>query len=219
MRFFSYKITHDTGFAPNPFGQTLTLATCKPEIRRCKKVGDWIAGFTSKKLNGDPVGEERLVFLMRVGEKLLIRDYFTDSRFQDKIPDMNAKGALVKAGDNIYRPLLDYAHQPEHFEQLPNANHWDTTANQSLLGLRQSDIAGQFVLIADEFYYFGVDALPIPHQYRPKVPSGQAAHGWGTAMPRASEFIQYMRSEYAQGRHGVPNRWENGGEASCGGCG
>lgn len=68
MRLFSYKMTHDTGFAPNPFGHTLTLATCKPQIRRSKKQGDWIAGFTSKALTGDRVGEERLIYLMQVGK-------------------------------------------------------------------------------------------------------------------------------------------------------
>jgi hypothetical protein len=53
MRLFAYKMTHDTGFAPNPFHGACTLATCKPQIRLHKRVGDWIAGFTSKRLNGD----------------------------------------------------------------------------------------------------------------------------------------------------------------------
>ena len=39
---------------------------------------------------------------MRVGEKLLLRDYFRDTRFQDKIPDMGGDGQESKAGDNIY---------------------------------------------------------------------------------------------------------------------
>lgn len=71
MQLFSYKMTYDTGFAPNPFGATLTLATCKPRFRLCKQVGQWIAGFTSATLTGEPVGEERLVYLMLIGEKYL----------------------------------------------------------------------------------------------------------------------------------------------------
>lgn len=86
MRLFSYKMTNDSGFAPNPFGCTLTLATCKPQIRRYKKEGDWIAGFTSVKLAGHEVGSERLIYLMRVAEKLPMWEYFWDSRFRDKIP-------------------------------------------------------------------------------------------------------------------------------------
>jgi Nucleotide modification associated domain 2 len=61
MRLFSYKMTNDSGFAPNPFWGRLTLATCKPEIRKAKRVGDWIAGFTSRELCRDPIGSERLV--------------------------------------------------------------------------------------------------------------------------------------------------------------
>ena len=119
MHLFSYKLTHDSGFAPNPFGQTLTLATCKPQIRRRKSVNDWIAGFTSRTLAGHDVGSERLIYLMRVAEKLHMRDYFADSRFQDKVPDMSAEGPMAKAGDNIYRPLRPDAESWADFEQLP----------------------------------------------------------------------------------------------------
>jgi hypothetical protein len=37
VRLFTYKMTHDSGFAPNPFYDILTLATCKPGIRKTKK--------------------------------------------------------------------------------------------------------------------------------------------------------------------------------------
>ena len=50
MSFICYKMTHDKGFAPNPYFDVLTLATCKPAIRRTKKDGDWVAGFVSKAL-------------------------------------------------------------------------------------------------------------------------------------------------------------------------
>lgn len=66
----------------------------------------WIAGFTSRALSGDRVGEERLVYLMRIGEKHHLRDYFNHPRFQDKIPDMQMPGPELKAGDNIYRPSV-----------------------------------------------------------------------------------------------------------------
>ena len=42
-----YKMTHDTGFAPNPFHGALTLATCKPAVRLTRGRCDWVAGFTS----------------------------------------------------------------------------------------------------------------------------------------------------------------------------
>ena len=208
MRLFSYKLTNDSGFAPNPFGPTLTLATCKPEIRRCKLVGDWIAGFTSKKLASHEVGSERLIYLMRVAEKLPMRDYFSDSRFQDKIPDTSARGPMTKAGDNIYRPLRPDA---DDFEQLPNPNHSDMHYRR--------DISGRYVLIADEFYYFGDSALDLPLECRPEVPPGQSGHGKETPPEQARCFVDYIRSRFHPGRHGDPHCWPKVSDDKGGRCG
>lgn len=78
-----YKTTHDSGFAPNPFFGMLTLATCKPGIRRSAQIGEWIAGFTSGQLCGDAVGRERLVCLMRVDQKITLAAYFLDALDED----------------------------------------------------------------------------------------------------------------------------------------
>jgi hypothetical protein len=42
MKLYSYVVTHDTGFSPNPFWGCCTLADCKPAIRRTAKIGDWV---------------------------------------------------------------------------------------------------------------------------------------------------------------------------------
>lgn len=217
MQLYSYKMTHDTGFAPNPFGITLTLATCKPRIRLCKTKGQWIAGFTSKALTNGKVGEERLVYLMRIGEKCHFRDYFFDPRFQDKIPNMEAPGPVAKAGDNIYKPLVPGACEDTHFEQIRNPNHWGA-AEPSGFDLKR-DLSGQFALIADEFYYFGVRALMIPADFRPFLPRGQSAHGRLTSSNQAIRFVQFIRQHYKPGRYGNPTSWPDVGkenEISCG---
>ena len=100
---YSYKMTNDSGFAPNPFYGVLTLATCKPKIRLLRKENDYIAGFTSKRLCDDEVGQERLIFLMKVTKKLTIEQYYKDADFQCKIPSYNS-GLIAKTGDNIYEP-------------------------------------------------------------------------------------------------------------------
>lgn len=204
MRFFSYKLTHDTGFAPNPFGRALTLATCKPQIRRCKQPGDWLAGFTSKYLNGDSSGSERLIYLMRIGEKLTIADYFRDERFRDKIPVMDLPGPMAKAGDNIYRPFVD-TQGIEQLEQIRNPNHWDIDGPDEYH--RERDLSGRYVLVADEFYYFGRKAISIPPFCRPEIPYGQSAHGKLTENIKAFELIRFIRSQYPSGIHGMPHEW------------
>jgi hypothetical protein len=103
---FSYKLANDSGFAPNPFFGYLSLATCKPQIRKAKKPGDWIAEFTSKKLNNDAVGSERLVYLMKVSKKIDFNIYWNEKKYKNKIPDLEANDFIYKCGDNIYQPKI-----------------------------------------------------------------------------------------------------------------
>lgn len=207
MDLFTYKLTHDTGFAPNPFGHTLTLATCKPSIRLNKLPGQWIAGFTSKTLTGEPVGSERLVYLMRIGEKLLLRDYFTDPRFRDKIPRNDSDDPVNQVGDNIYRPLVPGAFEPSHFEQLKNPNHWGSCGQCE--SHRKRDIDGQFALIADEFYYFGSCAPAIPVDYRPCIPKNMSPHGCENSAQQSDVFIRFIQQHYQPGIHCKPTQWED----------
>jgi hypothetical protein len=194
MRLFSYKLKNDSGFAPNPFFGTLTLATCKPQIRKSKKVDDWIAGFTSKALCGDEVGEERLIYLMQVTDKIHISVYFLHPDFQNKIPDLSREEFVYHAGDNIYKP------RGNDFIQLMNCNH--TLEHQI------HDLSGRFVLVSTKFYYFGKKPLEIPDHLKPEIPIGQSAHGSLTHnTQRAFEFIEFVKENFEVGVHNAPYKW------------
>lgn len=140
MRVYSYIVTHDSGFAPNPFHGFLTLACCKPLIRRTAQVGDWVVGLS--------LGAERIVFAMRVSERLTFEQYWADPRFAAKKPDVKAKQVMLRRGDNIYRPGDDGT-----LVQIPSAHaNPDGTDNPKT---RRHDLSGRFVLVADDFVYFG----------------------------------------------------------------
>lgn len=202
-RLFSYKLTHDTGFAPNPFWGALTLATCKPRIRLSKREGDWIAGFTSQTLCGDSVGEEKLVYLMEVTEKISFSDYFNSPRYRKKIPDLEKTQCVFLAGDNIYRPIASPKGFSDEFVQLKNPYHGEDQIDR--------DLSGKFVLVSDRFYYFGVNAISIPQDFRPQVPKGQSANGSLTHDETvARTFIDYVTSRYTVGVHGPPHSWPAG---------
>jgi hypothetical protein len=215
IRLFSYKLTSDSGFAPNPFWGSLTLATCKPSMRKSKVVGDWIAGFTSLGLCGDRVGDERLVYLMRVNKKPTIADYFRDERFASKIPKPSAKQEVVRAGDNIYRPLCMDPRGWRDFEQLPNPHHQDGRDGCGGHESRKHDVSGWFVLISTQFAYFGRNALHIPFELRPDVPRGQSSHGSRTYnTDRAQAFVDYVfESAGDQQVVGPPHAWPAGDES------
>lgn len=196
-RLFSYKMTHDTGFAPNPFWGELTLATCKPQIRLKKTKGDWIAGFTSGELCGDAVGEEKLLFLMKVENKLSIADYFVSPQYKDKIPDPEHPLEVQRVGDNIYTPLPSGG-----FEQIDDSHHD--------CGNMEDDLSGEFVLTSIEFVYFGGEAITIPPQIRPSVPPGEHPHGWQTHDDElAEQFIKFVFRR-GSGVLAAPHSWPAG---------
>ena len=61
-RVFSYVVAADGGFAPNPFHGYCTLACCEPKVRKAARPGDLIVGLSRRC--------ERLVYILRIGEKL-----------------------------------------------------------------------------------------------------------------------------------------------------
>ncbi len=199
MRLFSYKLLHDTGFAPNPFHGTCTLATCKAKIRLKKRVGDWIAGFTSTGLNGDSVGDERLIYLMHVSDKLGLDEYFRAGAFAAKIPRAGAARCVERAGDNIY-----YLERGQMM-QVENPNHDPSDMDD--------DTSGEFVLVARRFYYFGSKPLVVPSQCRPNVPRAQAGNGVRTHdVALAQAFLQFV-DKRGQGVHAPPHKWPHGDES------
>lgn len=76
---YCYTMTHDTGFAPNPYHGVLTLATCKPLIRKYAKEGYWISGWTGNAVHNkqgkiDKNGAGRLIYLAKVSEKFVLKN-------------------------------------------------------------------------------------------------------------------------------------------------
>jgi hypothetical protein len=208
-------MTHDSGFAPNPFWGRLTLATCKPQIRRRKPKDTWIAGFTSDALCRHAVGQERLVYLMQVDRRIPFAQYFADRDYTRKIPKLHSSRRIEQVGDNIYRPLREPALAPSDFLQLPNDQHYDKVRDQPDPKSHHRDLSGQYVLAATRFVYFGRAALEVPEHCRPAVPRGQSAHGvrtWDEA--RARRFIDYV-FRCARGRRIIapPTRWPNDDES------
>lgn len=150
MRVFSYIISRDYGFAPNPFYGLCTLADCKPVIRRVANVGDIVVG-TSPLAAG-----RNLVFVMRVTEKMPFEAYWSDPRFEKKKPKFS--GCIRDAyGDNIYEQLPDgnfRQHRSHH-------SHPDGSTN---LYNRIKDTSTNAVLVSSDYAYWGSSGPPVPAQ-------------------------------------------------------
>lgn len=147
-------VRYDVGFAPNPFHGWCTLATCKPGIRRGASIGDWIAGIGSRQKHID----DRLIYAMRVDEKMSFDEYWRDPRFQRKKPDV--RGSLkYRYGDNIY-----HRNAAGTWEQSNSRHSLDTGAPNPQHVAR--DTSADAVLLSTLFTYWGGDGRIVPDPFR-----------------------------------------------------
>lgn len=216
MSFICYKMTHDSGFAPNPYFGVLTLATCKPVIRRTKNPGDWVAGFASKELINNSKKEDikipyqGLIYLMKISKAITLDAYFNDSHFAQKKPIKNHRDLIKRSGDNIYHLVKG------KYRQLPNNSHKDDPNNID------HDVNGKNVLIADmnESYYFGRNCI-FPEKGWKSIGFNFVA---GRPDFRADEDLQKILdfiwgNRFAPGIHGKPCLQIGREDVSTHGCG
>lgn len=150
MAIYSYKITRDYGFAPNPFYGFCSLATCKPGIRRGAIAGDWVLGFGSAQKRS--LFKEKLIYAMKIDKKITFDEYWTGAEYQCKKPIMN--GSLKKNyGDNIY-------HREKGLWVQADSHHSLNDGNVNRFNLNR-DTSSDAVLLAKEFWYFGKSAIAI----------------------------------------------------------
>ena len=92
---------NDEGFAPNPYYGVLTLATCKPQLRKNSNVvpGVWIAGWLGKNTERDGKkygsSEHKLIYLARITDKMSIASYW--EHYPQKRPKRNS-GSIISNG-------------------------------------------------------------------------------------------------------------------------
>lgn len=195
MVLYSYVIVRDFGFAPNPFGEYCTLATCKPGIRKAALIGDWVigTGSDSEKYN---MGN-RLIYAMRIDEKLSFSEYWNDTRFQNKKPVMNGS-KKQKYGDNIY----SFDDMQGVFVQV-DSHHSLADGSTNLKNFRK-DISGIYVLLSKYFWYFGEDAPPIPEELISSIVKRGMGYKKQVNETIINRFIDWLSSNYETGYNGRP---------------
>jgi hypothetical protein len=202
MTLYSYILTHDTGFAPNPFFDCCTLACCKPNIRRRARPGDWIVGLTPRARGN------KVVYFMQVQEVLDFGRYWNDKRFRQKRPRFD-RDVRSTRGDNIYEPMTSGA-----FRQLRSRHSHGEREN---IANKKRDLSGLNVLVSKRFAYYGSKALPLPPELR-CLTVGRG-HRCRFSEGEKRTFLQFARNK--AGIHGPPCRWTKDGDTSwrAAGCG
>ncbi|NQX97229.1 MAG: hypothetical protein HRT73_05015 [Flavobacteriales bacterium] len=204
MNYFSYKIEHDFGLAPNPFGGYCTLAVCRGQIRANKRleIGDWIIGTGSRALEHLSGLDclHHIIFAMKLEEKITFNEYWQDPRFQYKIPELN--GSLVQMyGDNIY-------HQDTESNEWIQANSAHSLeSGEANIDHVNRDTKSDSVLISKTFYYFGDQLIRIPEELLAICCEGRGIKSSSIPSNVSEGFIEWLTSNFEAGIHGDPINW------------
>ena len=193
VHLYSYVVARDYGFAPNPFFGVCTLATCKPQIRKGAKVGDWVVGTGSKRQGRD----RSLVFAMRVMETMSFHDYWNDDRYERKKPIL--AGSRKQAfGDNIY-------HQDDSGRWLQADSHHSFASGQPNENNIRHDTQVNRVLLSDDFIYFGGSGPEIPK--RIDICKRGPGHRCNFRDALVVGFYDWLGS-FQRGFHAPPSDWD-----------
>lgn len=182
--YYSYRMVSDTTFAPNPHHKVLTLATCKPVIRRTAKVGDWIIGLAGRTIkNGvkpNP-GEGLLIYLAQVSEILPLEEYWV--KYPVKRPNQQQfdNTHAEYFGDNIYYQENGVFKQVEGCMHRPEDTQHDTN--------------GRNALICKVFHYFAPeDRLLLPKEFENLIHNGRG-HSHKSLPDNFEEFKNFVAAK------------------------
>lgn len=139
-KYYGYKMTDDTGFAPCVTKSFLSLACCMTAVRKRAPADSWIAGF-----GGAALGLGKLIYLMKVERAMTFDEYFRCHELQGRL-------------DNIYFMANG------KYEQIPTARCHKTPAHW------EHDTSVDRILIARRFVYFGSKKVEVPSRFHDFIP-------------------------------------------------
>lgn len=208
---YSYVVSTDSGFAPNPFFGVCTLACCKPAIRRAiggrllrqsgradiielrrsdagyiRGQNIWVLGLAGAGLRDRP--HRSVVFVMQVADVLDFESYYREYPQKRPVRTPPATSAdPVWHGDAIYT-----GNDPATACQLTSAHSNGDSEDEANKG---QDLGGRYVLVSDHFVYFGPDA-----PYRPieeKLHHGRG-HRSNHSAQAIAELEALLNGEWAE---------------------
>lgn len=185
---YIYVVDRDFGFAPNPFHGTLTLATCKPNIRRRAQDGDWVIGVGGARLGATG----RCVFASRITSHATFDEYWRNPRYRDKRPIRNGSCRMM-VGDNIYH---HDASTGKWSQADSHHSYADGATNHHNLCV---DTSADRVLMSSHFFYFGraAPALPTRMMRGLGYSNGRNYRVYDTADPACARLVSWIETTHA----------------------
>lgn len=194
-KLYFYKLTVDDGGAPCVDQEMLSLAICKPMIRRTAEKGDIIVGFAANSLHQD----NRLIYVARITSKLANGDYYRLEKYKSR-PDRIYKwrdGRFAHRAGALYHGMpWDLVHDLGHHPAYPRAN----------------------TLLSNDFCYFGSSGSSAYKESFPEVKEAISALGRGHRVHHEALLLSELE-ELAAGtleRKSASIQGKPSSEARCG---
>ncbi|MGI6688762.1 MAG: hypothetical protein ACOX6Y_10570 [Christensenellales bacterium] len=183
---YIYKLDHDTGVNPNPFGDYCTLAHCKDRMREkiaedIKKfvnhtlsiadMGIWVIGIAGKRLDFNGSNRYgRIVYAMQVTEVLTFDEYWKDPRFAYKQPNLTPEQKMqfqdghkrnyrfFKQNDNrqICGDNIICSDNIKGCYEKGSRSDNNIICGNNIKGCYGKE--SRYVLVSDRFEYYGADS-------------------------------------------------------------
>lgn len=169
-RIYFYKMTVDVGAAPCVAGKLLSLAICKPAIRRTAQCGDYVIGFAADSLYRD----NRLIYVAKVTDCRANGEYFRDREFsgrEDCVYAWRGHALVLRAG-------------AQHHTEPGNALHD--------LGVGPGYPSAKTLLSNDFRYHPAPESIAYPLRY-PLVKAAIARLGPGHRVNHAPELQRELQ--------------------------
>lgn len=180
-RFYRYVLADDNGTAPCPQDGLLTLATCKPAVRRTARTGDLIAAFAPS-----PFPRDMLAYAARVRDVV-------------EWPVYAAKYAYPGRNDAVY------AFRPDG--QVTRLREGYHLTGRHL----NQDLSGPVLIFDPaETWYFGENPQALPKHLQwcsiggKGSRSGQGHRVDEVDLDADDSLLTWLKRTYAPGFHGAP---------------
>ena len=165
-KIYFYKLTVDDGGAPCVEKGLLSLAICKPMLRRTAEKDDIVIGIAANSLHAD----NRLIYVARVTDKLVNGDYYRRGKYTgraDCIYDWRSGRFAPRAGALYHGSPGDLVHDLGQHPSYPRAN----------------------TLLSQNFCYFGASGLDAYKKDFRVVAKAVAALGRGHRVHHEPELL------------------------------
>lgn len=181
---WTYVIKVDDGKAPHFGPPCVTLAICKPDIRRNAQPGDIVLAYTGRHLSGHP---HSVYWAGIVSEAMTLSNYWLAPRFQRK------KECRRLPPDNIYRPT------PSGLVQIPNLSHDRFQTNR--------DLGGKNVLVFEKSWLALNRKMPAPFsQYHMPLHARRKHKRFELTGMQAQRLVSWLSLKFVHGSLGAWQR-------------